>query len=167
MDWLAGIAAPFGSNEEFRRSLSPHGVGINFALNLMLLILLCCCGPICGSLAIGRRFGSMEASFSQASGTAGTAESTTAVALPPAPSCPPPIPSPPSQLVKAKADELEAMSEARGQNFGLSSAYDSVFRAPEGDDEEALERKRRMKVSPTPSPISSQLARETEFESLP
>lgn len=40
------------------------------------------------------------------------------------------------------------MAESRAKNFGLSSAYDSVFRAPDlGDDPEEEERKKRMKVN--------------------
>lgn len=39
------------------------------------------------------------------------------------------------------------MAEVRSKNNGLSSAYDSVFRAPEGTDPEWEEKKARTKVS--------------------
>jgi hypothetical protein len=48
---------------------------------------------------------------------------------------------------KAAADEAE-MAESRSRNNGLSSAYDSVFRAPDSElTEEELDRRRRQKTN--------------------
>jgi len=51
------------------------------------------------------------------------------------------------QIAKATEDELERTAEARAKNNGLSSAYDSVFHAPEGADPDLDERKSRTKIS--------------------
>ena len=52
------------------------------------------------------------------------------------------------QLKAAAAEELSSQAEARSRNNGLSSAYDSVYHAPDGDaDPRELDRQRRMKVT--------------------
>ena len=44
------------------------------------------------------------------------------------------------QVARAKATELADESAAKERNYGLSSAYDSVFRASSGGDDEESQR---------------------------